>query len=188
VATPLALGFTAPAVAAPSAGLVISEVFGANSATNLYNQDFVELYNPTASAISLDGTSIQYRSATGTSAPSGVTALSGSVPAGSYYLIGMASTAGGTALPTPDATSTINLSGTAGTVILANKATALTIAELPVGDVATNGATNVIDLLGFGTSNTYETAVRSGAPTTTTTAIRVQADTDNNSTNTSTRR
>lgn len=181
VAAPLALGI-APAQSAPSAGLVISEVFGANSATNLYNQDFVELHNPTDTPISLDGKSIQYRSATGTSAPSGVTALTGSVAAGGYYLIGMAATAGGTSIPTPDATSSINLSGTTGTVVLADKSTALTIAELPVGDVATNGATNVVDLLGYGTSNTYEGAVRAGAPTNTTTAIRVQTDTDNNST------
>ncbi|CAM3528320.1 ExeM/NucH family extracellular endonuclease [Nocardioides zeicaulis] len=181
VATPLALGLSAPASAVPSTGLVITEVFGGNSATNLYNQDFVEIYNPTSAAISLDGKSVQYRSATGTAAPSGVTALTGSVPAGSYFLIGMAATAGGTSLPvTPDATSSINLSGTTGTVILANKATALTATELPAGDVATNGATNVIDLLGYGGSNTFEGAVRAGAPTNTATAIRTQNDTDNN--------
>ena len=86
VAAPLALGFVAPAQAVPSTGVVISEVFGGNSATNLYNQDFVELHNVSDESIDLTGKSVQYRSATGAANPSSVVPLSGKVPAGGYYL------------------------------------------------------------------------------------------------------
>src|SRR4051812_7131813 len=83
----LAALHAAPASANPSGtGLVISEVYGGggNSGAPLTN-DFVELYNPTAAAISVSGLSVQYRSATGTSAQ--VTALAGSVPAHAHYLV-----------------------------------------------------------------------------------------------------
>ncbi len=50
-----------------STGLVISQVYGGggNSGAS-YTHDFVELYNGSSSAISLNGLSIQYASATGT--------------------------------------------------------------------------------------------------------------------------
>ncbi|MBA3398975.1 MAG: hypothetical protein H0U01_03345 [Acidimicrobiia bacterium] len=50
------------------------------------NADYVELYNPTAAPTSLSGLSMQYRSSGGN--PGAVPfALSGTVPAGSHYLI-----------------------------------------------------------------------------------------------------
>ncbi len=160
---------------AASTGLVITEVYGGggNVGANL-NADFVELYNPTASDISLDGKSLQYRSATGTGAANGVAGLSGSVPAGEHFLV-QTSTAGanGSALPTPDATTTaVNMAAGSGTVWLANVTTGLTLAT---GSVTTNPS--VIDLVGFGTSNTFETAA---TPTlsTTTSARRTNEGTD----------
>ena len=47
------------------------------------------------------GTSVQYRSSGGTSNPSGVTTLSGSVPAKGYFLVGEATGSSGAAVPTP---------------------------------------------------------------------------------------
>ena len=95
--------FAAPAAQAASGTVVISEVFGGNGAANLYNQDFVELHNIGASSVTLTGMSVQYRAATsGSGASSGVN-LTGSIPAGGYYLVGGASTAGGHPIPTPDA-------------------------------------------------------------------------------------
>ena len=61
------MGFTAPASAVPSTGLVITEVYpGGGNANATYNADFVEVYNTSDSAISLNGKSLQYRAGTST--------------------------------------------------------------------------------------------------------------------------
>ena len=106
VATPL----TATANPAGT-GLVISEVYGGGgNAGATYTNDFIELYNPTASAVDVSGWSVQYRSATGNTAQ--VTPLTGSIPAGAHYLVQEASTAAvGSPLPTPDATGNISMAG-----------------------------------------------------------------------------
>ena len=176
----------APALAALPAGasttgtaVVISEVYGAGGNTGAaYNQDYVELFNPTDATISLAGMSVQYRSATGIANPTGTTALTGSIGPKSYYLVGEASGTTGAALPTPDVTGTINLSGSTGTVFLANQTAPLTAP--PTGSVTGNAA--IVDLVGFGTSNTFETAA-APAPSTTTSIARNSAgkDSDNNS-------
>ena len=63
VTTTLALGFTAPAQAVPSAGLMITEVYpGGGNAGATYNADFVELYNASSATVSLSGKSLQYLS------------------------------------------------------------------------------------------------------------------------------
>ena len=85
-----------------------------------YTNDFIELYNPTASAISVTGKSVQYRSATGTGAAwRTTTALTGSVPAGGHYLIQEAAGTGGTdrrcRRRTPPAR--ITMGGTGGQVV-----------------------------------------------------------------------
>jgi predicted extracellular nuclease len=144
---------SAPAVAASH--LVINEVYGGggNSGATLEN-DFVELDNPTAAAISVSGYSVQYNAATGTSAFQ-TTALTGSVPAGHSYLVQEAAGASTSdaALPTPDATGTLNLSATTGRVALVSSATAL-----PAGcGTACATAAGVVDFVGFGpTAASYE--------------------------------
>src|SRR5262245_545526 len=124
VAVTVATGATAPAGAAPSPDLVISQVYGGggNSGAPL-NADFVELFNRGGAARSLAGLSVQYTSATGTgnlgaNAAQLVVLPSISVPPGGSVLVGMTAGATGGALPTPDATGTINLSATAGKVAL----------------------------------------------------------------------
>ena len=71
-------------VAAPDGeGVVISEVYGGGGGgSSVFRNDYVELYNPTDADVSLDGWSLQYRSAGGTGNPTGVAALSGSIEAG----------------------------------------------------------------------------------------------------------
>ncbi|MBZ5740369.1 ExeM/NucH family extracellular endonuclease [Nocardioides mangrovi] len=176
VVTGLALAPAAPA-GAVSTGLVISEVYGGGGNSGAtYTNDFIELYNPTGAAISVDGMSVQYRSSSGTGAASGVTALSGSVPAGGHYLVQEAAGAAGTtALPTPDATGTVAMSGTAFTVWLAQGTTALT----PTAD-GTAVRTGIVDLVGVN-SNTFETAKTAGTANATS-ASRTGSDTDNNAT------
>lgn len=134
-----------------SQNVVISEIYGGggNTGSTLRN-DFIELYNPTTSAISLTGWSVQYASATGTTWQ--VTNLSGSIASRGFYLVQQAQGAGGsTNLPTPDATGTIAMAATAGKVALVNSTTALS------GSNPTGGS--IVDLVGFGTANGFEGSV-----------------------------
>ena len=139
-------------------GVIINEAYlSGGSAGSAYKNKFVELYNPTTAAISLEGTSIQYRSQSGTADPTGVTALSGSIPAEGYYLVhGNSNSASSTSpeLPAADATFTASFSGTNGTIFLANQATALTAPA--TGSQVDNPL--IIDMIGYGGSNTFETA------------------------------
>lgn len=136
-------------------GVVINEVYlSGGSAGAAYSNKFFELYNPSGAAVDLAGWSLQYRPATGSSASSAVLPLTGTIAAAGYFLVqGASNGTSGAALPTPDVVGTLNPSGSAGTIILSNTRAALT---LPTGSVVGNPA--VIDLLGYGTSNTFETA------------------------------
>lgn len=148
-------------VAAPASantegtGVVINEAYlSGGSAGAAFTNKFVELYNPTTAPIALDGMSLQYRSATGTGAFNGVAPLKGTIPAGGYFLVQANSNGtNGAALPTPDATTTLSPSGTNGTLALVEGTAAVTLT--PGSAVGVDG---VIDLLGYGTSNTFETA------------------------------
>lgn len=167
-----------PATANPAGtGLVISEVYGGGGNSGAtYTHDFIELHNPTDEPISVDGMSVQYRSSSG--GLGGVTPLSGSVPAGGHYLVQQAQGNGGTTpLPEPDATGTLAMSGTNGIVVLAEGTGALSV---PAGDAA--GADGVIDLVGFGTASSYETAAAPGLSNTTAASRDADGgDTDDNS-------
>ncbi|GAA4763021.1 ExeM/NucH family extracellular endonuclease [Citricoccus nitrophenolicus] len=151
------------ATAAPTDdNVIINEAYtNGGSANAAFTHKFVELYNPTDADISLDGWSIQYRSASGEAAPTGVIELSGTIKAGGYYLVQASSNGDtGEALPTADATGGVSFSGTNGTLVLADQAETV---SLPVGSVtAEDEAAGVVDLLGYGTSNTFETAAATG--------------------------
>jgi DNA/RNA endonuclease G (NUC1) len=111
-------------VSTPS--VVISQIYGGggNSGATLKN-DYVELFNPSSQAVSVNGWSVQYASAAGTSWQ--VTNLAGTIAAGGYYLVQESQGAGGTtALPTPDAIGTIAMAAGAGKVSLVSTTTALT--------------------------------------------------------------
>ncbi|WP_255579340.1 lamin tail domain-containing protein [Cryobacterium sp. PAMC25264] len=175
-----------PAQANPAGtGVVINEAYlSGGSAGAAFSAKFVELYNPTDTAIDLSSWSLQYRKATGvvTDSPAAV-ALTGTIPAKGYYLVSGGSNANGAngaALPTPDQVSTLNPSGTSGTLILADSTSAL---SLEAGNSAGNAA--VIDLVGYGASLTFEAAV-APAPSSNTDVKSLNrtafADTDNNAT------
>ena len=153
VAAPLA---AAPAIAnTAGTGVVINEAYvNGGSAGATYLNKFVELYNPTNAAISLAGTSLQYRSPTGTVNPSNVVPLTGSIAAGGHYLVqGSSNAANGLTLPAADASTGASWGAGGGTFFLANQSTVLTAP--PVGSIVNNPA--IIDLLGYGTSLTFET-------------------------------
>ncbi len=150
--------------ATDGSAVVISEVYGAGGNTGAaYTTDYVELYNPTDHAINLSAMSVQYRSAGGSVNPTGVIPLTGSIASHGHYLVGGATGSTGAAIPTPDVSDTgVNLSGTNGTVFLANQTTALT--SPPTGSVTGDAA--IADLVGYGTSNTFETTAAPAASAT----------------------
>jgi len=162
--------------AGSSAQVVINEVYGGGgNAGSTYKNDFIELYNNGTSAVSLAGWSVQYSSAAGSSWS--VTPLTGSIPAGGYYLIQEAAGGGGsTDLPVADASGTLNMSATAGKVILCNTTTAQT------GTVV-SGA-QIIDKVGFGSGTSDNETAAAPAPSATLSIQRTPAgkDLNNNST------
>lgn len=151
-------------VSAPT--LVISQVYGGGgNANSVYKNDFIEIFNPGSSAVSLAGWSVQYASSSGTSWQA--TALSGTIQAGGYYLVQEAAGGGGTtALPTPDVTGGINMSASAGKVVLVQQA-----AALASGTACPTGGT-VVDFVPFGSGNCSP-----AAPGTTTNTVSVQRNT-----------
>ena len=173
------LVFVAAPAQAVSPDLVISEVYGAGGNSGAtYDADFVELYNPTGSAVSLDGLAIQYRSQAGTTG--NAFPLSGSVAADEHYVIQMSATgANGDPLPGVDATASpaFAMSGSDGQVLLLNSTTGFT----GTGDVA--GSAALRDMVGYGNgATTFEGAPTGVDLTATTSAQRYDNhdDTDNN--------
>ncbi len=156
----------------------VSQVYGGGGDSGAtYRNDFIELYNPTASPVSLAGWSVQYASATGTTWQK--TDLAGSIPANGYYLVQEAQGSGGSvSLPTPDATGTIAMDETAGKVTLVSNTTLLS------GGCPLGGA--VMDFVGFGsTASCYEGTGPTPAPSNTTSVSRKDAgclDADSNNT------
>ncbi|MCU1503592.1 MAG: Endonuclease/exonuclease/phosphatase, partial [Ilumatobacteraceae bacterium] len=145
-AATFAVGVPAHAIDTTS-NVVISEVYGGGGNSGaVFTNDFIELYNTSGAPVSLDGWSVQYASATGTSWQT--TLLTGTIPASGFYLVGEAAGSGGTTpLPGPDVVGTIPMSGSSGKVALVNGAAALTCAGACVS------APGVVDFVGYGTAN-----------------------------------
>jgi predicted extracellular nuclease len=176
-AVPLALF-----AAGTQAQVVISQLYGGNG--NTYASDYVELLNTSTAAVNITGWTVQYASAsgTGTFAGNGVATLSGTLQAGQYYLVKLATSTAGTALPTADATGSLNLSGSAGKVILTTSSTGL--ACNGYSTVCTSDQlSKIVDLVGYGSTANFFEGTAAPAPSTTTALFRVASgctDTGNN--------
>ena len=164
----LSAGLIAPLMAVPAVAVEVSPAAAGSSPVTIneayvnggstgaaYKNKFIELYNASDAAVSLDGWSLQYRATGGTGAPSTVTPLTGTIPAGGYYLLkGASNGTSGLDLPAADVVATgFNPAVGGGTVVLAKQPTALN--PLATGSVVE--PENVADLLGYGSSNTFET-------------------------------
>lgn len=176
-----ALLLSAPVAHGASPGVVVSQIYasGGNSGAAFTN-DFVELFNRGSSPIDLSTWSIQYASSASTSWQ--VTALSGSIPAGHYYLVQLASAASvGSALPTPDATGTTNLAATGGKVAVVQGTTPLSCGG-SAGSCASSPG--LVDFVGYGSAADYEGSAAAPALSASTAATRGGSgcvDTDSNS-------
>lgn len=162
--------------------IVISQIYGGggNSGATLKN-DFVELFNRGDAPVTMTGWSLQYASATGSgwgtnNSPAALPTAT--INPGQYFLVQLAAGAGGTvALPTPDATGNLALSGSVGKVALVNSVT-------PLSGPNPSSDSSVVDFVGYGnTPNGSETAPTGTALTNTTAVFRKNAgctDTNNN--------
>lgn len=154
-----------PASATPANdNVVISQVYGGGGNSGApYKNDFIELYNPTSTAIDLTGWKIRYASATAASFPNdgeNIAVLQGSIGANGYYLIeASAGTGNAAALPTADLSAlSIKMAGPNGKVDLLD------------------GSGNEVDLVGYGAANKYEGTAPTEVLSNTTAAVRGSVD------------
>ncbi|MFL6229228.1 MAG: Ig-like domain-containing protein [Pyrinomonadaceae bacterium] len=169
---------------APASHVVISQVYGGGGNSGApWTNDYVELYNPTASAVTLTGWSLQYASAAGTSWTN-KQPLGGNIGAGEYYLVQLASGANGQPLPvSPNIAGDINMSGTTGKIALVSNGDSLS-GGCPVGVDP-----DIVDFVGYGTGATCReggasTSANAPAPSNTTALFRINGggtDTNSNS-------
>ncbi|MCD9029302.1 DUF11 domain-containing protein [Luteimonas sp. BDR2-5] len=176
------------AAAAAHGQVVISQVYGGGGNSGApYTNDYVELFNQGDLPASLAGSSLQYASATGTGnlgAGAGqiVVLPSVEIPAGGYFLIGLAGGSTGSPLPATDATGTINMSGTAGKVALVDSTASLGCngGSTPCGP---EQEALILDLVGFGNANYFEGSGPAPTASNTTSLFRADAgctDSDDN--------
>ncbi len=141
---------TNSALAALANHVVVNEIhIDGQSGTGGSEDDWVELYNPTASLVSLDDWSLQRFSSTGSTTYSQV--LSGTIPAGSYFLV-----------VRNGASTTLSLKNMAD--LLANDSFSLATNNIVYLvndsiDITPGSPTpNIVDFVGFGNANYYEGA------------------------------
>ncbi len=159
-----------------SMNVVISQVYGGGGNSGaVYLNDYVELFNRSNQPVSLDGWSVQYASATGsgTFSSNPVTALSGTLQPGQYYLVRLYSSGGtGAPLPAADAVGTTNLSGASGKVIVASTGSGLSCNGGAVLCSADQLA-YIVDLVGYGSADFYEGGEAAPELSATTAALRL---------------
>lgn len=163
--------------------LVISQLYsgGGSAADASYDSDFIEIYNPTSSPISLASYSVQYTPLAVVSWSK--TNLSGTIPAYGYFLIKESGGGlGGAPLPTPDVTGTIPMATSAALIVLRSNQTTLSNSQTCDG---VKKDPTIVDFVAYGSTPTcYEGSGPTGTNLTkTTAAIRKRGgnqDTDNN--------
>jgi uncharacterized protein len=187
--TLLVLVFSASSAFASNA-VRISQVYaGGGNSGAIYNQDFVELFNSSAVAVDISGWSLQYGSATGTTAMGSCTGCFFQFPAGTligpckYLLVGGCGSTcpnvgpNGVPLPVaPDFTAVLGMGATSGKIGLKVDGVFTPVGSCPLA---------FQDEVGYGaTANCFEGAGPAPAPSAVNADIRLSnglTDTDNNS-------
>ncbi len=134
-----------PAPPPPLDHIVISQIYGGGGNSGAaFQNDFIELYNPTTGAVDLGGWTVQYASATGTGLWQ-FQPLGGVMQPGEYYLIKLATNGTvGSVVPDANINGALNMSGTNGKVALVRNGDALE--GCPIGNEF------LVDLVGYGTT------------------------------------
>ncbi|HYJ87102.1 MAG TPA: DNA/RNA non-specific endonuclease, partial [Pyrinomonadaceae bacterium] len=158
--------------------VTISQLYGGGgNGGATYNHDYVELYNPHATAtIDLTGWSLQYGPADQDFWT--VQPLGGAIGPGEYYLIALASNNEtiGASLPAANVSSDINMGAGAGKVALVNNFDALE-GPCPISNPG------IVDFLGYGSTANCAETTRASSPSSTTALFRENGgarDSDNN--------
>jgi hypothetical protein len=156
-------------VASAQSKVVISQIYGGagcgTAGCSSYKNDYIEIFNAGNAAQSLNGWSIQYAAAGGTTwTPTLLTNVT--LQPGQYYLIAQGAGPNGVNnLPPADATGTTAMSATSAKVALVSSTTGLT------GACPTSPT--IVDLVGYGGSATCnEGGANAPAPSTTTAVVR----------------
>jgi DNA/RNA endonuclease G (NUC1) len=162
--------------------ITISQVYGGGGNSGAtYTNDYIELYNPTASTITVTGWSLQYASAAGTSWTN-KQPIGGVIGPGEYYLVELASGgANGAPIPVmPNISGDINISATTGKIALVNNSNNLS-GGCPLGTDP-----DIVDFVGYGTGATcHEGSANAPAPGNSTAIFRKNSgslDADQNGT------
>jgi lamin tail-like protein len=165
-----ATGFTTTSPNLCEGSVVMSQVYsGGGAAAATYMNDYVELHNRGTTAVNLAGTSLQYASTGGTSWSAAL--LTGTIPAGGYFLVKLGGGTGLTSLPAADATpsNALSMAAAAGKIAFVNSTTAIANGN------ACPPAATLIDFVGYGAATTCsEGSSPVGALSTTTAAFRNQ--------------
>lgn len=136
-------------------GLKISEVYteGGNAGA-AYDHDFVEISNPTGGTVPQAGLTLQYRASGDTGPATVIATLTGSMATQTFDIAQLGSSgAVGAVLPAPEYTNAaVDLSTAGGTLLIVKGTTPL---DPGTGAFATDQF--VADLVGWGSSNVFET-------------------------------
>lgn len=154
----------------PADHVVISQVYGGGGNSGAtYQNDYVELYNPTANPVEMTGWTLQYQAAASTGNWTGSQPIGGVIGPGEYFLVELASGgATGAPLPAPniDGSASINMSATAGKIALVSNGDALSNCPFNID-------TDLVDMVGYGTTaNCREGSTNAPASSNTTALFR----------------
>ena len=154
-------------VARPAfADIIVSQVYGGGgNAGAPYARDFVELFNPGLAAVVVDGWSVQYATARGSSWQ--VTPLAGTIDPGGYLLVAQArGSGGGDELPGFDVDADIALSAGSGKIAVSSSTDPLA-GSCPVGP-------GVVAQVGYGTADCFRGSGPAPGLSNTTAAVRLE--------------